>query len=91
MITKIELLGWLGATKTQLAPLYTFITMVDLLSMDEAVIERTIAIRQNKKIALGDAIIAATALVHGLTLITRNMADFKNIEGLTLLDPYSIS
>jgi predicted nucleic acid-binding protein len=34
-----------------------------------------------------DALIAATALVHGLCLVTRNMRDFQN-TGLTLLDPW---
>jgi predicted nucleic acid-binding protein len=37
---------------------------------------------------LGDAIIAATALVHGLTLVTRNVDDFKHIAGLELENPF---
>jgi predicted nucleic acid-binding protein len=49
---------------------------------------QTIAIRKSNKTKLPDAIIAATALVNELTLITRNTADFKNITGLNLLDPY---
>lgn len=39
---------------------------------------------------LGDALIAATALVHGLTLVTRNVKDFRRIDGLDLLDPSAI-
>jgi len=35
---------------------------------------------------LGDALIAATALTHGLGLMTRNVDDFKNC-GLELLNP----
>lgn len=34
-----------------------------------------------------DALIAATALVHGLTLVTRNAKDLKPF-GVTLLDPF---
>jgi predicted nucleic acid-binding protein len=33
-----------------------------------------------------DAIIAATALVYDLTLITHNTSDFENIANLNLLD-----
>jgi len=34
-----------------------------------------------------DALIAATALVHGLTVVTRNAKDFKPF-GVALLDPF---
>lgn len=37
---------------------------------------------------LGDALIAATALHHGLTLVTRNEKDF-DIPGLTVINPFS--
>jgi predicted nucleic acid-binding protein len=38
---------------------------------------------------LGDSLIAATALVHGRTLVTRNTKDFQWIAGLRLLDPFT--
>jgi predicted nucleic acid-binding protein len=78
-VTKVEVLGWLNATKEQLKPLYAFMETASVLFIDEVVIEKTIAIRQTKKIGLGDAIIAATALEHEMTLVTHNLADFKNI------------
>jgi len=34
-----------------------------------------------------DALIAATALVHGMTVVTRNLADFKS-TGVPLLNPW---
>lgn len=37
------------------------------------------------------AIIAATALVYGFGLITRNVRDFLSIKGLTVIDPHGIS
>ena len=37
-----------------------------------------------------NSIIDYSALEYGLTLITRNIADFKNIEGLKLINPYEI-
>ena len=36
-----------------------------------------------------DAMIAATARVHGLTVVTRNMRDFQSF-GVSLLDPFNI-
>ena len=35
-----------------------------------------------------DSLIAATALVHGLTVVTRNRADFKN-AGVRIIDPFA--
>jgi len=34
-----------------------------------------------------DLVIAATALEHGLTLVTRNSADYRDIAGLQILSP----
>ncbi len=36
-----------------------------------------------------DLLIAATALEHDLTLVTRNVRDFEDIEGLRLLNPWT--
>lgn len=47
-----------------------------LLTIDEAVIDKTISIRQAKKIGLGDATIAATDLQHNPKLMTHNTKDF---------------
>jgi predicted nucleic acid-binding protein len=47
-------------------------------------------LRQQHKIKLPDAIIAATAMAEGLTLITRNSDDFKNINSLKLLNPWEL-
>jgi tRNA(fMet)-specific endonuclease VapC len=35
-------------------------------------------------VGLADAIIAATCIVHGLTLVTLNVSDFEKVEGLSL-------
>lgn len=53
----------------------------------DAVIWRAAGLRQQRRMGLGDALIAATALAHALTLVTRNTADFNWIAGLSLLDP----
>ena len=52
------------------------------------IIEKTIEIRKSYRIKLPDAIIAATAFVHNLTLLTRNISDYKNIEELSVINPH---
>jgi len=47
-------------------------------------------IRRNKKVKTPDAIIAATALAHGFTLITNNEKDFNSIKGLKIVNPFKV-
>lgn len=49
-----------------------------------------ITLRKTKRIDLPDAIIAATALSQNLIIISRNVKDFTGIDGLQVLDPYSL-
>ncbi|ASJ00400.1 type II toxin-antitoxin system VapC family toxin [Thermococcus gorgonarius] len=44
-------------------------------------------IRRDYQVSLGDAIIAATAAVHGLTVVTGNIKHFARIEGISVLKP----
>ncbi len=64
--------------------------IANVLPLNEVVINQTIALIQTKKIALGDALIAATALVYNLTLISHNISDFKNIYGLKVINPHAL-
>jgi predicted nucleic acid-binding protein len=45
--------------------------------------------RQGHPISTEDAQIASVAIVHGLSLATRNDKDFKGIHGLTVLNPWA--
>jgi len=42
------------------------------------------------RIKIPDAIIAATALHQELVLVTRNTDDFKEVEGLTYINPFAV-
>ncbi len=48
----------------------------DILELDPAVSAEAISIRKKSRLKLPDAIILATARVHGLLLVTRNHRDF---------------
>ena len=85
-ITQIELLGF-SIVPPQME---SFVRYAFIIGINDSVIEKTIEIRKYCRIKLPDAIIAATALVHNLTLLTRNVADFKNIENLNLINPHEI-
>jgi hypothetical protein len=44
-------------------------------------------LRRNNNIKLADALIAATALLNNLVLVTGNEEDFKAIEELEIYNP----
>ena len=87
-VTYIETLGWYRATSSQLNILQRFMDIATILPIDQPVIEITVLLRQQKKIGLGDAIIAATAIVHNKVLVTRNASDFKSINNLLVYNPW---
>ena len=57
------------------------------LPIDTAVALRCARLHVPDKRGERDALIAATALVHGMTLVTRNVDDFKP-TGVTILNPW---
>jgi len=88
VITRMELLGWQQATQAQIKVLHQFINASAIFNLEESVILKTIDIRRKYRVKLADAIIASTALVYNLVLVTRNTEDFKKIKGLHLLNPW---
>jgi hypothetical protein len=60
------------------------------LPVDTAVAQRCARLHVPDKRGERDALIAATALVHGMTLVTRNIADFRP-TGVNLLNPWEVS
>ena len=84
VVTRIEVLGF-----HRLRPDEDVLLRVLLSSFDEYAISTQTAalaidLRRQRKISLGDALIAATCLEHGLKLATRNASDFDWITGLTV-------
>jgi toxin FitB len=58
-----------------------------ILAVDTAVAQRCARLHVPDPRAERDALIAATALVRGLTVVTRNIADFQP-AGVALLNPW---
>lgn len=85
-IAEAEVLGFPGFTHEErertgrfVAENFVSVACDRLIAREAAVLRGTI------KIALPDALIAATALTTGTPLITRNVRDFKNVGGLELI------
>jgi predicted nucleic acid-binding protein len=88
VVTRIEVLGYPEQTPTQEPLVLETLRYFDEIPLREPIVQGAITLRQAQSIRLGDAIIAATALEHDLSLVTRNTDDFAWIDGLPLLNPF---
>lgn len=59
-----------------------------ILSVDTAVAKRSAGLHVPNPNPFRDSLIAATALVHGMTVVTRNISDFE-VTGVPVLNPWS--
>jgi len=59
-----------------------------ILPVDTAVTQRSALLHVPDPKPIRDGLIAATALVHGMTLVTRNLSDFEPM-GVTILNPWN--
>jgi predicted nucleic acid-binding protein len=80
----ISVVSWIevmvGTTPATQKGTRAFLAGFALLPIDQRVAERAIALRQDKRIKLPDAIIWATARTSDRLLVTRNTKDFAAAE-----------
>lgn len=86
-ISVVEVLGYHQLSQTERKHFEEFFGVAEILGVTDLVINEAVRLRQQKKIKLGDALIAATAITNDLMLVTRNVNDFDWIEGLRILNP----
>ncbi|KHJ36991.1 PIN domain protein [Pedobacter glucosidilyticus] len=89
VITKIEILIF-NTTETAYKTLEDFINISVVQDLSNDIVDQTIQLCKSRKIKLPDAIIAATAIANDMILITRNVSDFKAIQSLRIIDPFSL-
>lgn len=86
-LTKLEVLGFHGLTEEEESYFNAIFSIVEILPMTTAVVNKAIELRQNSNMKSADAIIAATSILHCEELITRNVGDFNHIDEITINNP----
>jgi len=88
VVSQMELL--IGVrNKTELGVLDNFLKQFQILPLDEATSDQSVELlrlyRLSHGLLIADSLIAATALVRAVPLISKNQRDYRFIAGLNLL------
>ena len=83
-VSRAELVAGGSTDEGRIRLLLAATTEVDV---GAAIAERAGRLQRASRVRLSDALVAATAIEHGLTLVTRNGRDFDSIRGLRVRAP----
>ncbi len=84
VVTRAELFAGRGSEEPKVS---TLLSPFAELPVDRAIAERAGRLRRASGMRMPDALIAATAIEHDCTLVTRNRADFDHVRGLRVRRP----
>lgn len=86
-ISKIELLCFETEDADILTNIAQFLTEIEIHYLDDEILSTAIEYRKKLKLKVPDAIIAATAKRHNMTLITADKALIQKIGDLQIITP----
>ena len=88
-VTYLEVMGYHLLQEEEKELLRKFFGSIQVFQIDSQIISSAVSLRQSRKMSLGDSLIAATALVYDILLVTNNIEDFSWIKELKLHNPIS--
>ena len=86
-ISRVEILGFHHLNADEENYFNDVFNLVNIISPTQEIFDKAIQIRKQYNMKLGDSLIAATALISKLSLLTRNITDFEKITGLKCINP----
>lgn len=91
IVSEIEILGWkkiLTDRKISIEEVEEILGTAKIFEVDQKIKQKAIELKQIYQTPTIDSIIAATAIIYELTLVSKNMKDFIRIEELSFFSPY---
>jgi predicted nucleic acid-binding protein len=82
VMTEIELLSYPSLSPTEELQITNLLAKVQIIELSEPIKREAIRIRRSNRIKLPDAIIAASAITIGATLVS-NDASLANVQGFS--------
>lgn len=85
-LAAVEVLGYHAISTADTIYFQALLRVLPQLPITDAVLGRAVTVRQRFRLKTADAIVAATALEHGLELVTAD-SDFIRVAGLVVVNP----
>jgi hypothetical protein len=89
-ISLVEALGYHKLKPREKTALETIFSELTIHYPTPEIFQTAVELRQERAMSLGDVLIDATAIYHGLTLATHNTKDFEQIKSLKVIDPMQV-
>lgn len=89
-VSRVEVLGFHSLSALEIVYFEAFFDSSTIVAISDEVINEAVRLRQQRKINLGDSLIAATAIINDFELVTNNTKDFRWIESLKLINPLEV-
>jgi len=87
VVTECELLAGSTLTPREERAILALLEMLPRVAVTSRIARHAAQLRRRYSITIADALIAATALLSGAMLLTRDLKDFRVIRGLSLESP----
>ncbi|EIC21280.1 type II toxin-antitoxin system VapC family toxin [Thiorhodovibrio frisius] len=87
VISRLETLGYQQLSDAEARSINAILDQLERVDIDDIIVEQAIGLRRLRKMSLGDALVAASCLVHQLPLATANEKDFAWIDELAVNNP----
>jgi predicted nucleic acid-binding protein len=85
VITRAEVLAWPSHTAQSIELASAGMLGFEQINVDPAIADEAARIRRECNLKLPDALIAATAKLRGLAVVTANMRDFERVSQLKVI------
>ena len=90
-ISRIEVLGYHKITLEEETYFKDIFSIIPIISPSQQIFDAALYIRKTYNLKLGDSIICATALIHSLSIYTRNLKDFEKVIIVNCINPILVS
>lgn len=81
-ITRVEVLGYYKLNPGEETYFKDIFNFIPAILPSKRIFDNAITLRKKYNLKLGDSIIAATAIVHNLSILTRNVSDFEKTASI---------